>query len=414
MRRLRALPACLLGMFAASVAAAQDGPVFELEIRRHASTPLTEAEADRILRDAGGVAARVDGPNDVSCPVTLSRLGPVNVFDFGDGAINSRSEFLDVNNGPGNVKVVRELNWCGAIAPNVIGCAPVPGRSLVVVRIAASLEGILWLHEYAHNKGRSHRNQIEAVMFPSIGSNRRSLNAEECAAIQAAPSAATGPLSGGEDPISFDGAAPPVGEYVRGRWVHGLPFELTAETYGPDDVPALLNILESRSRSEDWANAATALAIIGNARAANYLIRFIERPEPDDLSAPARRAKTAAIIALGYLVNRTASPLALGYLLDRAEVANWRGIETVPPLAPGQPAAARRADLGEHAVLGLALSGNARAHARLNAMLAPSGDPEQEAFQIRARALIQQCVNVCSLVGAQGLERYYEGREEGF
>ena len=70
----------------------------------------------------------------------------------------------------------------------MIGCAPVPGNSLSVVRFTPSLEGILWAHEYGHNKWLNHRNDDpNAVMNGTIGSTRLRVNAPECTSYQNSP-----------------------------------------------------------------------------------------------------------------------------------------------------------------------------------------------------------------------------------
>ncbi len=104
------------------------------------------------------------------------------MFTAGNGVINSAADFQQALNQPGFVKVVNQINWCGAILPNVIGCAPVPGNSMVVVRFTAAREGILWAHEYGHTKGLSHRNDPNAVMNPVIGPTRLRVNSAECTA----------------------------------------------------------------------------------------------------------------------------------------------------------------------------------------------------------------------------------------
>ena len=113
------------------------------------------------------------------------RDGDVTVFTEGDGSIDSAAEFNALTALPGHIKVVNQINWCGALIPNVIGCAPVPGNSLAVVRFTPSLEGILWAHEYGHNKGRSHRNDdANAVMNGTIGATRLKVDAPECTAFR--------------------------------------------------------------------------------------------------------------------------------------------------------------------------------------------------------------------------------------
>lgn len=157
----------------------------QLVVSRHATTALDNARADEILDDANDVLQTNDGGGDVACGVEFVRSGDVTEFTDGDGSIDSRAEFSDVIGLPGNVKIVNAINWCGGLAPNIIGCAPVPGNSLAVVRFTANQEGILWAHEYGHNKGLSHRTDTQnLVMFPSIGTNRRAVNQAECDAFR--------------------------------------------------------------------------------------------------------------------------------------------------------------------------------------------------------------------------------------
>lgn len=157
-----------------------DRVTYNVQISRFTTTPLTDARADEILTDKGTILQNVDSPGDVACNVEFIRNGPVTPFATGNGAINSQADFQAVNGLPGQVKVVNQINWCGGLVPNVIGCAPVPGPSLVVVRFTPSREGILWVHEFGHNKGLSHRNGNDLVMNPVIGSTKRSVNQAEC------------------------------------------------------------------------------------------------------------------------------------------------------------------------------------------------------------------------------------------
>ena len=154
--------------------------VQQLQVSRFTTSSLTDTDADQILADGTSVLQTNDGPGDVSCNVELSRSGGVTTFATGDGSIDSSAEFSAVNGLPGNVKVVNQINWCGALIPNVIGCAPVPGASFVVVRFTQSLEGILWDHEYGHNKGLGHSAGGNAVMNGTIGSTHKRVTQSEC------------------------------------------------------------------------------------------------------------------------------------------------------------------------------------------------------------------------------------------
>ncbi len=155
-----------------------------LQISRHVTTSLDETRADLILQDASAVLQVKDGPEDMVCPVALHRTGGVAVFTTGNGAINSEADYRAILALPGQVKVVNQINWCQAFAPNIIGCSPTPGNTLIVVRHRPDEEGILWDHEYGHNKGLMHRNDPTAVMNESVAVDHRAVNETECAAYE--------------------------------------------------------------------------------------------------------------------------------------------------------------------------------------------------------------------------------------
>lgn len=152
----------------------------DLFIRRYTTSSLTNTQADTILTEMTTIAQLGDGAGDVPCLIRFERDGNVRRFTTGDGSIDSSAEFSAVNGLPGNVKVVNEINWCGSLAPGIIGCAPVPGTSLVVVRYTSSMEAVLWIHEFGHNKGLPHRNVADVIMRPFIGITHRRMNTAEC------------------------------------------------------------------------------------------------------------------------------------------------------------------------------------------------------------------------------------------
>ena len=151
-----------------------------LELSRFTTAALTNANADSILDDATRVLWRNDGAADDACSVRLYRRGNVAVFNNGNGIINSQADFNAINGLGGRVKVVNQINWCGALIPNVIGCAPVPGTSQVVVRFTANQEGILWAHEYGHTRGLNHVTGGTSVMNGTIATTRTMVSANEC------------------------------------------------------------------------------------------------------------------------------------------------------------------------------------------------------------------------------------------
>ena len=157
-----------------------------MQISQHTtSTPaLTDARADTIAADMTLILQVSDSAGDEQCPVRFERDGNVATFTATTGTINSQADFSTVINLPGMVKVVNQINWCGALVPNIIGCAPIPGNSLTVVRFGLLQEGVLWAHEFGHNRGLNHRNDPNAVMNPIILTTARGVNAAECAAYE--------------------------------------------------------------------------------------------------------------------------------------------------------------------------------------------------------------------------------------
>ena len=157
---------------------------FALPVSRHNSTTIDNHDADRILDDATAILLQSDGADDLACDTRLHRNGNVGVFHEGTGTINSQADYNAVLGLDGYVKVVNQINWCGTLAPHIIGCAPVPGNSLLVVRFTGSQEGVLWAHEYGHTQGLWHRTSSNAVMNPTIGSTRTRVDTSECDAFR--------------------------------------------------------------------------------------------------------------------------------------------------------------------------------------------------------------------------------------
>ncbi|MBM4268230.1 MAG: matrixin family metalloprotease [Deltaproteobacteria bacterium] len=155
----------------------------QVQIARFSATPIDEATADLILADASRAARSKDGNDDAPCAFTISRDGTINEFPPGvPGYINTQADFEAVIALPGRIKVVEQINWCGQTGGAILGCAPVPGDSLAVVRF--DTEGLLWLHEYGHNMGLNHREVPRSVMYPYLKADNEFLNDAECAALK--------------------------------------------------------------------------------------------------------------------------------------------------------------------------------------------------------------------------------------
>jgi hypothetical protein len=377
--------------------------VHPLQVRRFTSATLSDADADRILGDASTALQTNDGPGDVACPVQLVRNGAVNTFATGDGSIDSAAELNAVNGLPGQVKVVNTINWCGYLNAHIQGCAP-GNKSFVAVRTGARLEGPLWAHEFGHNKGLGHRgDDPNAIMNGTSDVSHRRVNAAECAAYRTAPARAALQadvvLSRGPDGL------PDVREFVRQRFVHGVPYEL-AHRFPATAVPILLEMLRRPSEEAAWPNIAVTLGMIGDDSAVEPLIAFIESAGSAKLSSAHYAAKTGALMSLGYVVNKTGNRSALAYLKAGLEPGAWAE-RLAPSLAPFQAAVSERnRDFSKYAVFGLALSGRPEAAQALRDLQRPAGRPPSS-FAVEMDGLLSEVLAEHATVAAKGLEGYY-------
>ncbi|GJL61063.1 MAG: hypothetical protein NPIRA03_39200 [Nitrospirales bacterium] len=160
-----------------------------LKIKKHELVELTEDEALGILEQATKVA-KTDG----QCNLQLVRDGEGEIENFtwlqdGEkvGVVSSDFDFAIITHLPG-VKVVKDVQWCDRPGP-WIGCAELPGDALAVEMLREKegeqkpfyqTLGVLWLHEYGHNKGNYHRLNSTAVMHPQIFSEHSALTSTEC------------------------------------------------------------------------------------------------------------------------------------------------------------------------------------------------------------------------------------------
>jgi hypothetical protein len=382
-----------------------DATRISLRISRFNTAALTDAEADRILADATTALQTNDGPGDTACNVVLVRNGAVTSFATGDGSIDSNAEFNTVIGLAGEVKVVNQINWCGSLIPNVIGCAPVPGASLSVVRFTANEEGLLWAHEFGHNRGLNHRNDdANAIMNGVIGFVRRRVTGAECTAYRA--QAATALAAAGQP-------APPqpqqeVRDFVRQTFIHGVPFE-EAKAFGAAAVPVLLGMLQDPAEVDHWPNIVVVLGMIGEEAAVEPLIAFIQAGG-GQAGAAQYRARTSALMSLGYVVNQTGSPRALAYLREGAQPDAWQA-RSVTGLAPFQASTVERDDdFSKYAILGLALSARPEAAETLRGLQQPAGNERLRRFQAQVGDVVADALAEHQAIAREGLAGYYRTR----
>lgn len=148
----------------------------DLTVRRHTSaSSLSNADADDILLDGYNILKYYNGSGDKGCNVRLARLGNVTTFTSGDGSISSASEWGALADG---INFVNDIGWCGSLAPNILGCGTTPGKRIAVVN--HSLSDIIWVHEFGHNQGLTHRDESNVIMAPVMASGNKRVNLTEC------------------------------------------------------------------------------------------------------------------------------------------------------------------------------------------------------------------------------------------
>lgn len=214
-----------------------------------------------------------------------------------------------------------------------------------------------------------------------------------------------GSLDAQEDEPPMD-----VTEYVQQTYIEGIPYAEAASMFDADDVPALQSMLADPSHEAHWANAVTVLGIIGTDEAVETMIDFVEDgAEADDVSEAEYRAKTSAVMSLGYAVNRTGSEQALEYLKSWIAPAA-RTESMVAWQSPFHEAAEDRdAQLAKMAILGLALSGTPEAAQALRSLREePAEIDEQRQFLAEVDTMLGEALLAHQKIADEGLVEYYE------
>jgi hypothetical protein len=378
------------------------GCVTELTVRRHSTVSLSDAAADGIFGDFSAIVYVKDSSTDVACatdfgqyPCLYLRDGAVGTY-AGPSAINSQADFNAVIAAPGYIKVVGSIGWCGQFLPGIIGCAPVPGSSLTVVRFTSSMEGSLWAHEFGHTTGLDHRSGPRNLMDPTMDPGQNEIDAFECLLIGSKYDWIYGQESvlaeGGVDGMT-DAQFEPVGveEFVRRVYIHGTPM-IAAMQYGEADVAPLLEMLADPDEKDHWGNVVAVLGVIGDESVAEALIGFASRPRTEPIDWEGAKPLSSAMMGLGYLLNRTGSRLALDYLTSATNRGVWLAGAEV------------EAQLRTSAMIGLALSGHPEAR---DVLLRAERESAGEAKDALSASAVAEALEAHALIAAEGLEGYY-------
>lgn len=196
-------------------------------------------------------------------------------------------------------------------------------------------------------------------------------------------------------------------DFVRQVFIHGVPYN-KANKYDSSVVPTLLEMLADQTEEEHWVNVAVVLEIIGDERAVDPLIAFIEKRGENDMSRSIYVAKTSALMGLGYLINKTGNEKALNYLKQSSVPETWqaRGIADISPWQASMEE--RNRDLSKYAIFGLALSGHASAAEHLQALQRPGDTEARRAFQREVRDVVSEGLKTNREIARDGLATYYQ------
>ncbi len=209
-------------------------------------------------------------------------------------------------------------------------------------------------------------------------------------------------------------------EFVRQLYIHGVPYE-EASKYDASVVPTLVKMLNDSSEQAYWSNIVVTLGMIGDESAVEPMIEFIEKSKKGKLNRNQRRAKTSAVMSLGYLINKSGNQKALEYLTTTLSPE----ARAESPRAGASPLAATAAkrgeDLSKYAVMGLALSGSQKAAEALKSIRKSqqSGDHRAAAPMAAVRVspsgfdvgeMLDEALRANEEIADKGLTEYYGGK----
>lgn len=197
-----------------------------------------------------------------------------------------------------------------------------------------------------------------------------------------------------------------VQEFVHQVFIEGVPYAGVAQ-YGSDDVPTLLAMLNEPQEKAHWSNIVVTLGIIGDDRAVDPLINFLdgngEMASRDDFAA-----RSSALMSLGYLINKSKNEKALAYLKGHMTPKGWRGSKMVTAGTLQASQDARSQQLSTLAILGLALSGDPLAKEALESLQKGMRTGEPTAFARQMDSTVTEALKAHEIIAKEGLPAYYQ------
>jgi hypothetical protein len=162
--------------------------------------------------------------------------------------------------------------------------------------------------------------------------------------------------------------------FVRAQYLHGVPYEHAAR-FGKSVVPELLNMLKNPNERKWWSNIIFTLGVIGDERAVEPLISFVEQDNKGEVDSALLSSLLSVHIALGHIASQ-GNDRSLKYLEVSAQPDQWRSNPV-----PWKFASLSREEIGtalaKSAITGLGISAHPRAIGALKHMQTAADTPEE-------------------------------------
>jgi hypothetical protein len=379
-----------------------------LSVARSPNAFIDNVIADNIFGGMSTVVKDRHGPGDFACaqgfaPIFPDAAKPIIYRRALGGVLNlPLPNFI---NGPadldqafrqsGYVKVVQQINFCDGYGADIVGCAPIDGRTMVVVRVEPHLEGILWAHEFGHSVGLQHIENRFKIMNPILEPTALEMDAGECHSFarevdgeNLAP--ATLPASARYPQPAAVARGTPIEDVVHALHVHGVPW-VTPDLFPEGTADRLVSMLTDPGERAHRGKIAALLGMLGDERAGSVLMDVVSSArsmrDGNDVGPT-----TSALMGLGYLAQRTRSRAVLDFLTQASDSAFWFiDSETLAH------------QMQSSAAIGLALSGRPAARQRLEELRASARDGWM-------RPTVDTALSAHETIASRGLAAYYKRR----
>jgi hypothetical protein len=298
------------------------GSTYKFCVANYYKIPISSQEVDDILRRSQKLLS-TQSDNDCKA-VSLSKLADPSSYHTMYPSSLGSSEDFKIFTADACIKIVERITWCGdgVVLPTggALGCSPVPGNGLVVVRtypeapdeFNTGIEPITWLHEFGHTRGLRHNtSDADDIMATGLGLENTRITSSECATYNGtAPVAAAVPAIAATalpnvlpaEPAPQPTTSMPLEQFVKQLFTTSIPIE-QAQRYSGEFKKA-----EELLTDPDYVayrpNIIALLGVIGTPEALPLLKTVVDSPFGPRPTSSDIYARLAAPIAIGAISNR--------------------------------------------------------------------------------------------------------------